>query len=147
MVSLSQPKARKSGSGNISTLKRKAMELQIVNDNTEQYITGKVDDNVVSLQEIKDTLKSLKGNPHGMHLEKGHANAQIRSDMQYLVRKGIHDTEGKPHKVKAKELGNRVIFINAQLARELIAKAPKKQQEDMKERFQKVMQLPDRKTY
>ena len=147
MVSLSQPKARASSSGKLGTLKRKAAEMQLVNDSTARYITGKAGDNVISLQEVKDTLKTAKGNPHDMHLEKGHANAQIRTDMLYLVNKGIKDGEGKIHKVKAKELGNRVIFINAQLARELIAKAPKTEKPAMQERLKKVLELPDRASY
>ena len=147
MVSITERPSRKGGGGRVSTMRRKLHELQLVNDSTAKYITGETPDDVVSLQEIKDDLKGIKGNPFNMNMESGHANAHIRTDMLYLTAKGIKDPNGAHHKVKAKELGNRVIFINAQLARELIAKAPKKEQEAMQKRFEKIMELPDRATY
>lgn len=146
MVSLTQ-KVQHRGGGSITTLKRKAQEMQMVNVSTEAFITGKSPDDVISLQEIKNGLKQFKGNPFNMHLEKTHANAHVRTDMLYLVRKGIRDADGNLHKVKAKELGSRVIFINAQLARELIAKAPVKKKQEMQGRLDKVLALPDRESY
>ena len=146
MVSLTQ-KAKQSGGGSLSTLMRKSKELQLVNESTIAYITGSSPDDIISLQEIKDTLKAEKGNPFKMHAQPGHANAHIRTDMLYLVTKGLRDKEGKAHRLRAKELGSRVIFINAQLARELIAKAPSKQKDAMQARFEKVMSLPDRASY
>jgi len=147
LVSLTNRSQHKRGKSSLMTMHRKAQELQFVNDSTEAYITGSAPDDIISLQEVKDSLKELEHNPYSLHMEAGHANAHIREDMKYLVRKGLRDKSGTVHKVKAKSLGSRVIFINAQLARELIAKAPKKEKEAMKARLEKVMKLPDRESY
>ena len=147
MVSLTQ-KAQTRGPGKLSTFRRKAREMQLVNESTISYITGKTPDDVISLQEIKNSLKAEKGNPHSMNMKPGHANAQIRTDMLHLVNKGLRDPEGQLQHVKAKELGNRVIFINAQLARGIIAQQKdKKVQAEMQARLEKVLKLPDRESY
>ena len=147
MVNINAKVAARSSS-NIKTKKRKVHELHLVNKSTEDYITGKKPEEIISLQEIKDNMKTIKNNPFDMHMESGHANAQIRTDMLYLVRKGLTDKEGSTHKVKAKELGSRVLFFNAQVARNIIAaeKDPKVKQE-MQLRFEKITALPDRESY
>ena len=149
MVSMTAKPTRASSGSRLSTVRRKRRELQLVQASTKEYLTGKdAGKDVISLQEIKNVLKNEKGNPFGMHLEPSHSNAQIQTDMVHLCVKGIHDTEGKPHRLHAKEWGTRVIFLDTQMARELIAsEKDKKKQDAMKEHLNKFMQLPNRPAY
>lgn len=131
----------------ISTYGRKKAEIELVNAHTVLQITGKVSEtNFITLQCIKNKLLETKDNPFGLH-PKPHANAHIQKDMRHLCINGF-DIDGNKQQLKCKEYGDRVIFINMQLARKLIAAEKNKDlKEKMLERINFVVKLKDRDGY
>lgn len=137
----------------ISTYGRKKAEIELVNAHTKAQITGKTTDgkiisqtDFITLQCIKDKLLNTEKNPFGLH-PKPHANAHIQKDMRIICINGF-DIDGVKQQLKCKEYGDRVIFINPQLARELIAKEKVKDtKEEMTERLKFILTLKDRDGY
>jgi len=123
------------------------VELDLINEHTELYITGQIEkENFLSLQDIKNYLSQLPNNPFEM--VHGEANAKICADAHKLSIKGII-LDGKKQQIVAKSLGiNRVGYFNIQYARELIAKEKDtKQKQLMEDRLKIIQQLPDREGY
>jgi len=131
----------------ISTYGRKKAEIELVNAHTTQQITGKLSEtNFITLQCIKNKLLEAKDNPFGLH-PKPHANAHIQKDMRMLCINGF-DIDGTKQQLKCKEYGDRVIFINMQLARKIIAAEKNKDSKSkMLERLNSISKLKDRDGY
>jgi hypothetical protein len=127
------------------TYPRKAAEVQLVNDQTKRYISGEVSDtDFITLQCIKKAIKARK--EFGIK-EDNKDMANIQSDMRKNCLKGLQIGEVK-EQLKCKSYGNRAIFYNPQLARNLIAEQKDaKKQKQMKERLDKIQALPDRAGY
>jgi len=128
-------------------LLRFTTEVNLINKHTELYINGEIPtENFFSLQDIKNYLSQLKGNPFEMiH---GEANAKICSDMKRICIKGVL-INGIKQQLVAKSLGiNRVGYFNIQLARELIAKqSDSKLKTQMQDRLKIIIELPNREGY
>jgi len=124
---------------------RKIAEIKHVNANTIEFMTKKTD-NVLTLQEIKNFLLAEKNNAFGMH-PKPHANAHVRVDMMRLCISGIN-IEGVKNQLKCKTFGDRVIFYNPTICRNLIGHEKNKElKAEMTKRFQSLEQLEDRDGY
>lgn len=117
---------------------RQVKELELINESTLSFITT-ISDDLMSLQDIKNALKAEKNNPFNMHMEKGHANAQVRTDCQKLRGKEL---------IHAREFGRRVVFFNPQVVRDVIAKTKDKVKlEAIKSRQDILNNLPRRDSY
>ena len=131
----------------LSTYGRKKAEVDLINSHTIKQINGSISGtNFITLQCIKNALLDMKGNPFGLH-PKPHANAHIQKEMRNICINGF-DINGVKNQIRCKEYGDRVIFFNPQLARELIAKESNKaKKEDMTERLKFILTLKDREGY
>jgi len=133
----------------ISTYGRKKAEIDLINSHTIKQISGSEKTsgtNFITLQCIKNSLLEQKDNPFGLH-PKPHANAHIQKDMRTICINGF-TIEGVKNQIRCKEYGDRVVFINPQLARELIAKEKvKAKQVEMTERLKFILTLKDREGY
>ena len=133
------------GAKSAKTSLRKQSEYLHVAANTKEFLIGKTD-SILTLQEVKNILSKENANAYGMH-PKPHANAHIRVDMQSLCIKGI-SIEGVKKQLTAKEFGDRVIFIDLPLARQLIAdEKDKDKKAAMVTRLKAVTSLPGRDGY
>ena len=120
---------------------------------TEKSIEAIETDNgeLVRLQEVKDYLKELKGNPFNMVLETGHANAKVRHWYLRLVIRGLPiEVNGKleVQRLDALEFGDAVVYANFQAMRHRInAEKDQKIKKKMQGRMETFMALPRRDSY
>ena len=142
------------GKGSISANLRKTKFMAIANNSTELFIKGKSNE-IPILQNYKDEFKRGQKEDkifYGMHMEKGHANAQVRTDGQSLVSAGrlskLPDGKFETHKLRAVNINGLVAFYNPQLARQLIAdEKDKKLKELYQANYKFLEELPRRDSY
>jgi len=125
-------------------LRHKAL-IEFTNTFTESFVKGEIT-NYVILADAKKYLLQIPNNP--FDLIDGEANAKICSDFRVLCRKGLN-IDGELIRLTAKSVSdNRVTYFNAQLGRELIAKAKDKAtKEKYQKNLNKLIQLPNRDGY
>jgi len=117
---------------------RQTRVLELIKASTSDFITKKSND-LLTLQEIKNILKTVQGNPFNMHTAKGHANAQVRHDCLRLRAKGF---------LEAKAVGNRVVFYSPEAIRELVSGTKDKSQlQSINERYKTLQELPRKESY
>lgn len=122
-------------------------EVGFINAFTVNYINGDIaKENIKILADVKAYLKQMKNNPY--NLKDNEANAFVCNDMRHLCING--ETVDNTHvKLNAKSVStNRVTYINTILAQEIIkAEGDATKQTEMQERFDYIVNLPNRPGY
>ena len=121
-------------------------EILVVREATMLYITG--ESVPARLETVKDYLRSLKGNPHGMTVDGSSADAKVQKDMLRICHKALL-YQGAPVHIVGKELNrNAVIFLDIDLAAQLVAaEKDAKKKAEMQDRMTKVLHLKTREGY
>jgi len=121
-------------------------ELLVVIVGTEEYL--KTGETLPRLEDVKDYLRGIKGNPYGMDIETGGADAKVQKDMLRVCRRKLL-FKGLEHDIVCKELNkNAIVFFDITIAEKMIAtEKDKTKVEQMKERMTKVLHLKTREGY
>ena len=118
--------------------RRQSRILDMTYTDTKDFLLGK-SNHIPNLEDLKTRLKKEPNNPFGMHLEKGHSNAQVQRDCLKLRAKNF---------LEAKEFGRLVLLYNNNAVHDVIADTKdKKKLDDINKRFQVLKELPKKATY
>jgi len=139
----------KAGKGQRATKRHLMFVFNAVTEDSIKALEGSGE--LLRLQEIKDELCEMKGNPFNMNLTPGHANAKVRSWCLTLVTRGTRtEVDGKIEfqRIDAFEIGDAVVYANLQAMRHRLAKEKsEKKKEAMQKRYEAIAKLPRRETY
>jgi hypothetical protein len=120
-------------------------EILLVIVGTEEYM--KTEEVLPRLEDIKDNLRAVKGNPFDMDLSGG-ADAKVQKDMLRVCRNTLQ-YEGAKHEIVCKEINkNAIVYFDITTARAIVdtEKDPKKKT-ILAERMSKVLRLKTREGY
>jgi len=125
---------------------RQQAEILVVREGTLLYMTG--DTGPVRLEDVKDYLRSLKGNPFGVTPDGSSADAKVQKDMIRICRKALL-FQGEQVNIVGKELNrNAVIFLDIDVAAKIVgAEKDAKKRAALQERMQNVLHLKTREGY
>jgi len=120
-------------------------EILLVVVGTEEYL--KTEETLPRLEDIKDNLRQVKGNPFDMDLNGG-ADAKIQKDMLRVCRNTLL-YDGVKHEIVCKEINkNAIVYFDITIGKTIVdnEKNPDKKKV-LAERMSKVLRLKTREGY